>query len=80
MSDIINAPWTDDQVATLNTYQQCGHFHPYTCGICRADLVATNDGWRCPADGCNYVQHWAGTELFSVVQQYCRLKQLKEKQ
>lgn len=61
----VAAPWTDDQVANLNRYQQAGVFHPYTCG--RRDehrdnpglLVAERDGWHCPADDCNYRQTWA---------------------
>lgn len=38
--------------------------HPFTCGgttgdgrDCRHDLVATEDGWVCPA--CAYTQNWA---------------------
>lgn len=59
------APWTPDQVASLNGYQKSGVFHEYTCGndLCpgvsgqKAVLVATPDGWRCPA--CIYTQAWA---------------------
>lgn len=56
---MIKAPWTDEQVATLNYYQESGVFHPYTCGgeKCRADLVATVNGWTCPQ--CDYTQDWA---------------------
>lgn len=32
MSDILKAPWTDEQVATLNRYQRDSRFHPFTCG------------------------------------------------
>lgn len=62
--DMIKAPWTDEQVKNLNEFQQCGVCHPFTCGgkkdgkDCRADLVATKDGWICP-DGCGYKQDWA---------------------
>lgn len=63
------APWTPDQVKSLNGYQASTKYHPYTCrdrsrrphkwrlgdkGI----LVATIDGWYCP--DCNAVtQTWA---------------------
>jgi len=62
--DKIVPPWSAEQVAGLNGYQRSGVFHPYTCGdaSCRADLVATRDGWRCPH--CSYRQTWA--HAFSV--------------
>jgi len=65
-SEIIRAPWTPEQVAALNRYQQAHDFHPYTCGGNRKDewhldgegvLVATEKGWVCPY--CNYTQNWA---------------------
>jgi hypothetical protein len=31
-SNLIHAPWTEEQVKALNEYQADGHFHPYTCG------------------------------------------------
>jgi hypothetical protein len=39
-----------------NWIQQSGVVHPHTCGNpdCRADLTATETGWRC--DGCGYEQ------------------------
>lgn len=66
------APWTNEQVAALNAYQQAGVMHPFTCPnrsepghVCdpewgRGDkgvLRATNDGWVCT--GCDYTQDWA---------------------
>lgn len=69
MSDTIYAPWTDEQVAALNEFQEAGFFHPFTCGN-RGDgnhhwhgsgdlgqLVATKDGWICR--DCDYTQGWA---------------------
>lgn len=58
----MHAPWTAEQVASLNDYQQSGVFHEFTCGneLCPADqaaLVAAEDGWRCPS--CTYSQDWA---------------------
>jgi hypothetical protein len=60
------APFTVDEVASLNAYQQSGAFHPFTCGSGnRTDtrhldgeglLVASTDGWRCPF--CDYTQDW----------------------
>jgi hypothetical protein len=48
----IYAPWTDEQVKSLNHYQTCGHFHPYTCsgsgGKHQQDLIAKKYGWFCP--------------------------------
>jgi hypothetical protein len=62
---ILAAPWTADQVDNLNRYQRLAAYHPFTCG--RRDehpddpgvLVATPEGWDCPADGCDYRQGWA---------------------
>jgi hypothetical protein len=57
--DMTTAPWTDDQVSSLNAFQDAGVFHPFTCGGCsnRDGLVAQNDGWHCP--DCDYSQTWA---------------------
>lgn len=54
------APWSPEQVKNLNDFQTEGHMHPFTCGSpdCRADLVATANGWTCPS-GCGYTQNWA---------------------
>lgn len=53
-------PWTPDQIKNLNEFQANRHMHPFTCGTagCRADLVATAEGWTCP-NGCGYTQNWA---------------------
>lgn len=54
----IIAPWTPEQVDSLNAYQTSGAFHPYTC-VTHSDepLVATPAGWTCPC--CSYRQDWA---------------------
>jgi hypothetical protein len=54
------APWTAEQVQVLNRFQREAHIHPLTCGKCtpHSVLVATIDGWYCPA-GCDYRQDWA---------------------
>ncbi len=61
MADQIQAPFTEDQVKSLNEYQPSGVFHPFTCGgkNCRNDLVATEAGWKCPDPNCDYTQDWA---------------------
>lgn len=55
-----DAPWTTDQVASLNAYQACGYMHPFTHGDGdeQVDLVATTDGWVRKAGG-RVVQGWA---------------------
>jgi hypothetical protein len=58
---MIKAPWTDEQVAALNRWQQAGFVHPFTC-YDGDDLVATRDGWVCPH--CNYKQDWAHAFMF----------------
>jgi hypothetical protein len=59
----IRAPWTSEQVAALNRFQQYGGMHPFTCGgehpFSNPTLVAQTDGWHCPARHCDYRQDWA---------------------
>jgi len=60
MSEVC-APWTDEQVANLNEYQQRGMFHPFTCQCPHPGrvLVAERDGWKCPNGKCGHKQTWA---------------------
>jgi len=53
------APFTPDEVQSLNAFQGSGCFHPFTCGndSGHPDLVATESGWSCLA--CDYRQEWA---------------------
>lgn len=63
--EVVRAPFTPEQAASLNGYQASGSFHPYSCGYddCpgvnggHASLTAREDGWHCPA--CDYTQDWA---------------------
>ena len=63
--ELINAPFTPDQVNTLNAYQDLGITHPYTCALRSQHpgeegiLIATTKGWKCPEDKCEYTQDWA---------------------
>lgn len=69
MSEKLEAPWTDEQVAALNRFQGNHIVHPFTCpadgtrdSIRHSDrriLLATNDGWVCEFGGCEYRQTWA---------------------
>jgi hypothetical protein len=52
--------FTEDQVASINGYQRCGRWHPFTCGADHEGervLIATAAGMRCPT--CDYQQDWA---------------------
>jgi hypothetical protein len=55
------APFTPDEVASLDAFQRSGVWNPFTCRdeACRRELVATEAGWNCPA--CPYTQDWAYT-------------------
>ena len=61
----VTAPFTPDQVASLNAFQASDVTHPFTCGndLCpvaggeHASLIAGEDGWHCWA--CDYTQNWA---------------------
>ena len=62
----MQAPFNEEQIKSINEFQQSGAFHPFTCGSGRrtdADhtdgeglLVATADGMICPF--CDYRQDW----------------------
>jgi hypothetical protein len=56
----IFAPWSDEQVATLNRWQKLGYVHEFTCpgdGCKVRVLTARKSGWVC--EGCGYQQTWA---------------------
>jgi len=55
----VRAPFTLEQVASLNDYQRSGAFHPFTCAVDsrHGALHATAGGWHCRE--CHYAQHWA---------------------
>lgn len=55
---MIKAPFTADQVKSLNEFQETGMMHPFTCAKCPSDLIATPDGWKCSTPGCDYTQDW----------------------
>lgn len=58
MTEKTNAPFTPDQVASINAYQISGVFHPFTCGSegCGFDLKAIEGTLECPK--CDYTQDW----------------------
>lgn len=61
----VDAPWTEQQVASLTAFQADGRFHPFTCpgafGTCGQkddrNLRPTIDGWVCACG--SYRQPWA---------------------
>ena len=63
MTDIIEAPFTDQQVKALNRYQREGLMHPFTCPSDKhpihVTLIATREGWKCLLNDCDYTQTWA---------------------
>lgn len=59
---LIHAPWSEKVVSALNAFQSSGWMHPFTCGGDHTSSPVLNaypDGWRCPADDCEYTQGWA---------------------
>jgi len=58
----VDAPWTDDQVASLNGYQACDFVHPFTGKRGpngeETVLIATKTGWI-EKEGGPIVQEWA---------------------
>lgn len=58
----VKAPWTADQVASLNAFQADGRMHDFTCNRSYCDsrtLIATASGWYCSGIACSYQQDWA---------------------
>jgi len=66
----VHAPFSADQIESLNAYQESEYTHPYTCGspACPAASWAGDDDWLPMAadadglhciDGCRRVQTWA---------------------
>lgn len=51
----ITTPWTDDQVKSINEFQELAPMHPFTC-ICSRVLYATSEGMKCHE--CEYTQNW----------------------
>lgn len=62
MLDRSNAPWTEDQVRSLNEFQASGYAHPFTGergpNGKETVLIATASGWVERVDG-PVVQTWA---------------------
>lgn len=57
----VTAPFTEEQVKSLNGYQQCEKLHPFTCPQGHS-LIAVAAGWACPAClgvGTAFRQTWA---------------------
>ena len=56
------SPFTDEEVASMNAYQACGHGHPFTGkrGPMGEETIlrATPDGWV-EVEGGPIVQRWA---------------------
>jgi len=63
---VTTPPWTKDQVASLNGYQACDSFHPFTGerGPNNEEtiLIATENGWV-EREGGPVVQVWAYTSM-----------------
>ena len=51
------APFTDNEVESLNQFQNCGFMHPFTSENSEI-LIATKDGWV-EKEGGPVVQNWA---------------------
>lgn len=64
----IHAPFSSEQVDTLNKFQRLGYVHEFTCpenhGGADRTLYATREGWRCPH--CAYQQDWAHEGMLYV--------------
>lgn len=57
---MLRAPWTPEQVTSLNEYQRSGVMHPFTYHS--YELVATERGWVLPGSKI-VVQDWAHPQM-----------------
>ncbi len=62
-NELLYAEWTEEQIANLESYQQCQYVHPYTC-ICGESLIPYKEGWEC--DECGYHQNWCLKSIASM--------------
>ena len=55
----VGVPFSEDQVESLQAFQESGVMHPFTCGGCdsREPLQVGRQGFFCPH--CSYRQDWA---------------------
>ena len=64
--EVTRAPWSREQVKSLNDYQVSGAFHPFTHlrddGGNEEVLVASEDGWHCP-EHPDFEQDWAWPQM-----------------
>lgn len=63
-TELINAPFSEDQVEALNAWQEARLVTPYLCpkyhvGPDDRVLIATRKGWVCSDTACDYTQNWA---------------------
>ena len=56
---MIKAPFNDEQIRSINEFQHCNYFHPFTCANdSNHVLVAYNAGLMCPNNDCKYTKEW----------------------
>jgi hypothetical protein len=83
VSNVVKAPWTEEQVRQLNAYQYDRRFHPFTCGSGnRRDVFHTakilsngfHDAGQLTATvngwicaACDYTQDWTLAVMFIAV-------------
>jgi hypothetical protein len=58
VGEVVEAPFTPEQVAHINDFQASGYMHPFTCPNAHTErnLIAEEAGLRCPS--CGYRQGW----------------------
>lgn len=60
--DLVHAPFSDEQVRSLELWQANPHVHPFTCPSdehATRSLTPTAGGWICLHVGCYRTQTWA---------------------
>lgn len=58
-NDTVAAPWTDEQLQNIRTYQESGQMHPFTCTVhSDQELDVCSTHMFCKVLGCDYRQYW----------------------
>lgn len=64
-----NAPFTSEQVESINAFQKCDSVHPFTCGHGHT-LVASKEHLTCP-ECPDYKQYWVWSIMAEWNEETC---------
>jgi hypothetical protein len=75
LTPLCKAPWTDEEVANLKAFQECGFYHAFMDGQGHT-LIPTNEGWVATARG-PVVQDWCHEYMLDGTAVECAMENFK---